>query len=102
MQSQKLRISQSSIEIDDILSDLQQHEQPPTQQKAPTLDTQKVKAKPQTALAAQRAAHKETKDQTGLKVQGAKIAGVSSTTQSAPKNKENTDAINKREQNAVP
>jgi len=52
-------------------------------------------------LAAKRAAHKETKDQIGLKVQGAKIAGIISTTQSAPKNKENTDAINKREQNLV-
>ena len=42
MQSQKLRISQSSIEIDDILSDFQKPEQPPTQQKAPALETQKV------------------------------------------------------------
>ena len=101
MQSQKLRISQSSIEIDDILSDFQQPEQPPTQQKAPALETQKAQSKPQTALAAKRAAHKETKDQNGLKVQGAKIAGIISTTQSVPKNKENTDAINKRDQSIV-
>jgi hypothetical protein len=68
MQSQKLRISQSNIEIDDILSDLQQPELLPIQQKGPTLDPPKVQPKPQTALAAKRAAHKETKDQTGLKV----------------------------------
>ena len=98
--TQKLRISQSNIEIDDILSDLQQPEQPQSKKDQPPNEGQKQVAKPQTALAAKRAAHKETKEQTGLKVQGAKIAGVSASNGSAPKNKENTDAINKKEQSS--
>ena len=100
--SQKLRISQSNIEIDDILSDLQQHEPIQTQIKneVPTIETQKQVSKPQTALATKRAAHKETKEQTGLKVQGSKIAGVPSSG-GAPKNKENTDAINSKEQKSI-
>ena len=62
--TQKLRISQSNIEIDDILSDLQHSEQVLMQPKKDQNSSEATKqvTKPQTALAAKRAAHKETKE----------------------------------------
>ena len=68
---QKLRISQSSIEIDDILSDLQQIEPPfPAQGKKTPADSNPdhQKANQKNTLATKRAAHKETKEQNALKV----------------------------------